>query len=115
MIKTAAEMIQEIKTQMRGGKGEVEMLHIFKDEELLGKARLCAKLTLHPGASIGVHDHTGEEEIFYITKGEATINDDGILKKVVAGDAILTGNGASHGVENTGEEILEMIAVILVY
>ena len=115
MVKKAVEMIREIKEQMRGGNGVVEMLHIFQDEELQGKARLCAKLTLKPGASIGIHEHKGEEEIFYIIKGVARVNDNGVFREVFAGDAILTGNGASHGVENIGDESLEIIAVILVY
>lgn len=115
MIKRANEMVKEIIEQMRGGKGSVEILHIFKQEELKGKARLCAKITIAPGSSIGLHQHDNEEEIFYVVKGKGMVNDNGTLTEVKAGDAIITGNGASHAVENTGEEPLEMIAVILLY
>ncbi|AEV68877.1 cupin domain-containing protein [Acetivibrio clariflavus] len=115
MIKRADEMVKEIKEQMRGGKGSVEILHIFKQEELKGKARLCAKITINPGCSIGLHQHDNEEEIFYVVKGKGTVDDNGTLSEVKAGDAILTGNGASHAVENTGDEPLEMIAIILLY
>jgi len=115
MIKRANEMVKEIKEQMRGGKGSVEILHIFKKEELKGKARLCAKITIDPGSSIGLHQHENEEEIFYVIQGKATINDNGDLSEVKAGDSIITGNGASHAVENTGDTPLEMIAVILLY
>jgi mannose-6-phosphate isomerase-like protein (cupin superfamily) len=34
---------------------------------------------------------------------------------VSAGDAILTGKGGSHGVENTGTEPLVIAAIILLY
>ncbi len=115
MIKRANEMVKEIKEQMRGGKGSVEILHIFQQEELKGKARLCAKITIGPGSSIGLHQHDNEEEIFYVVQGNGTINDNGTLSEVKAGDAIITGNGGSHAVENTGESPLEMIAVILLY
>jgi mannose-6-phosphate isomerase-like protein (cupin superfamily) len=54
-------------------------------------------------------------EIFFVVHGKGTVNDNGTLSEVKAGDAILTGNGASHSVENTGESPLEMIAVILLY
>ncbi len=115
MIKRANEMVKEIKEQMRGGKGSVEILHIFKQEELRGKARLCAKITIAPGSSIGLHQHDNEEEIFYIISGNGMVNDNGNVSEVKAGDSIITGNGASHSVENTGDEPLEMMAVILLY
>lgn len=115
MIKKSNEMIKEVKEQMRGGKGTVELLHIFKQDELTGKARLCAKITINPGCSIGLHEHVNEEEIFYILKGNGIVEDNGVKKEISAGDAILTGGGATHSAENTGNEPLEMMAVILLY
>lgn len=115
MIKREKDMIKEIKEHMRGGKGSVELLHIFKQDELKGKARLCARITLTPGSSIGLHEHVDEEEIFYIISGNGSLNDNGTTIKVGAGDAVITGNGASHSVEAVGEEPLVMMAVILLY
>lgn len=34
MVKRAKDMVKEIKEQMRGGKGSVEILHIFKRRSL---------------------------------------------------------------------------------
>jgi len=115
MIKKAEEMVTELKNQMRGGNGTVVLTHIFKQDELTGKARLCAKITLDPGCSIGLHEHNAEEEIFYMLQGKAVVNDNGNICEVTAGDAILTGNGASHSIENRGREPVEMLAVILLY
>ncbi|TYQ12923.1 UNVERIFIED_CONTAM: mannose-6-phosphate isomerase-like protein (cupin superfamily) [Acetivibrio alkalicellulosi] len=115
MIKKAEEMVKEIKEKMRGGKGSVELVHIFSQNEFKGKIRLCAKITIEPGSSIGFHQHADEEEMFYIIKGKGTFNDNGNIKELECGDSVLTGNGASHSVENTGEEDLEMLAVILLY
>jgi len=114
MIKRANEMVKEIKEEMRGGKGSVELTHIFMQDELTGKARLCARIKLNPGCSIGLHVHENEEEIYYIIKGNGLVNDNGVESKVFEGDSILTG-GASHSIENTGDEILEMIAIVLLY
>ncbi len=115
MIRRADEMFKEIKEQMRGGSGAVEITHLFKEDELTGKARLVAKITINPGCSIGLHEHTNEEEIFYIIKGKGKINDNGTIKEVSVGDSILTGGGAAHSVENNGDEPLEMLAVILLF
>lgn len=115
MIKRAEEMVKEIKEQMRGGKGSVEITHIFKQGEFKGKARLCAKITLNPGCSIGSHPHENEEEIFYFIKGKGMVDDNGTKIQVTAGDASITGGGEIHSVENTGNEPLEMMAVIMLY
>jgi len=115
MLKKAQDMLVEIKEQMRGGKGTVELKHIFNKDEIKGKARLIAKITINPGCSIGLHEHVNEEEIFYIIKGKALFNDNGVMKEAEEGDSLLTGGGAVHSVENTGDVPLEMLAVILVY
>ncbi len=115
MIKMAKDMVKEIKEQMRGGKGSVEILHVFQKDELRGKARLCAKITIEPGSSIGLHPHVDEEEIFYIISGKGIVNDNGTAAEVGSGDGILTGDGASHSIEAVGDEPLVMMAVILLY
>ncbi|NMB46590.1 MAG: cupin domain-containing protein [Firmicutes bacterium] len=115
MIRRADEMLQEIRERMRDGNGKVEILHIFQRHELGGKARLCAKIILQPGCSIGYHTHHDEEEIFYIIRGTGTVNDNGKEDIVRVGDAILTGGGAGHGIANTGNEPLEIMATILLY
>jgi len=115
MFKKAGDMITEIREQMRGGKGKVEITHIFKKDEIRGKSRLCARITLQPGCSIGMHEHVDEEEIFYILEGTGVVNDNGTEYTVCPGDAILTGGGDSHSIENTGNEPLVLLAVILLY
>ncbi len=113
MIKKGYEMAKEIREQMRGGKGSVELTHILGKDELPGKIRLLAKITLNPGCSIGLHRHEGEKEIFYIIRGQGVIDDNGIRSLVSAGDSVSTGDGESHSVENIGHEPLEMLAVIV--
>ncbi|NLK09109.1 MAG: cupin domain-containing protein [Firmicutes bacterium] len=115
MIKRAEEMVREIRENMRDGSGSVEILHIFQGHELKGRARLCAKITLEPGCSIGFHHHDDEEEIFYIIRGKGIVDDDGNKVEVAAGDAVLTGGGRGHAIANNGSESLEIMAVILTY
>jgi len=115
MIRRANDMVKEFKEKMRDGKGTIEITHIFKQDELKGKARLCAKILINPGCSIGLHEHVNEEEIFYIISGTGIVNDNGEIKEVQAGDAIITGGGATHSIENTGTQPLELMAVILLY
>jgi len=108
-------MFQEIRTQMRGGEGEVEILELLAPTELTGKARLIARLTLKQGCSIGYHDHLQEEEIFYILSGEGVFTENGRESIVRTGDATLTGNGSGHSIRNDRPEPLVIMAVILLF
>jgi mannose-6-phosphate isomerase-like protein (cupin superfamily) len=109
--------LQEIETRekMRDGTGEVTVRHYLKPEEIKARTRLCAELILPPGASIGPHDHVDEDEIYLIQKGQGLMTDGGKEFPVAAGDAILTGQGASHSIKNTGAEDLIVTAVIIKY
>ena len=49
---------------MRGGTGTVQIMHVFEQEELQGKCRLLARVTLEPNTSIGPHPHDSEEEVY---------------------------------------------------
>lgn len=104
---------QEIKQNMRGGKGNVEITHIT-DNEILGKnCRLFAQITVKPGDSIGDHQHLGEREIFYFIQGKGIVIDNGKQSEIGPGDVMVTPDQSSHSVVNTGDQDLVFMALIL--
>ena len=115
MIKKKNQQETEIREQMRGGTGKVLVRHYLKPEEIKAKTRLCAELVIPPGASIGVHDHVDEDEIYMVQKGKGLMTDGGKEYEVSEGDVILTGQGSSHSVRNTGNEDLIITAIIIKY
>ena len=103
----------DLRESMRGGNGTVKIEHLWAPgSELRSATRLCARLTLAPGDSIGFHEHGQEEEVFYIVSGTAKIDDNGSEIILHAGDSLLTGGGAGHAVANCGSDDLVMIAFI---
>lgn len=115
MIRHESEMKVEVRENMRGGTGPVRFMHYFSKEEFGANTRLCTKLTLPPGVSIGPHAHEKEDEIFIITKGQGMLDDGTAESRVSIGDAILTGKGESHSIRNDGNDDLEIIAMIMCY
>lgn len=115
MIRTPNDMKTEVRPNMRGGTGSVTVRHMFTPDEFGAKVRLAARLLIPPGASIGTHQHTGEDEIYIVLKGTGSLDDGKTVTPVAQGDAILTGRGESHAIANTGATDLEMIAVIACY
>jgi mannose-6-phosphate isomerase-like protein (cupin superfamily) len=114
MIVWKNEFTGEIKKNMRGGDGEIELKHILSADKMK-HARLFANITIPVGASIGEHDHVNETEYYVINKGNGIVVDDGIEKQVAAGDVVVTGDGAKHSIRNSGKTPLEMLAIIITY
>ena len=112
MIKHKNEMTVTHKEQMRGGNGITELMEIVPPVEL-DHSRLFSKITLPAGAGIGEHVHEQETEYYYILSGTGMVKEIDGEKLVVPGDAVITGNGASHSITNTGSEPLEFIAIII--
>jgi mannose-6-phosphate isomerase-like protein (cupin superfamily) len=115
MITRSSEMVAEDRPKMRGGKGTVKIEHWFKPENFEAKVRLCSRMTIPPGASIGNHTHATEDEIYLVLLGSGRILENGEWTAIRTGDAILTGKGDSHGVENDGTEPLIIAAIIMLY
>lgn len=114
MIYHRNEMRIEQKEKMRGGEGIATLTH-FVDGSALQHARLMAELTLPPGASIGYHQHEGETEYFIFLSGSGLANDNGVEVPVKSGDVMVTGNGASHSIANTGQVPLVFHAIIITH
>lgn len=115
MIRRSNEMETEVRHKMRGGKGDVGFFHAFKSSEITAPCRVCSTLVLEPGCSIGEHAHVGEDEVYLILSGTGRLFDGKEYTTVTAGDAVLTGNGESHSIENIGEDTLKIFAVVVTY
>lgn len=114
MIIHRHEMKVELKERMRDGEGTTTLVHLV-DGSTMKNARLLSEVTLPPGASIGEHRHDSETEYYIILEGNGLVKDNGVDKPVKAGDVVVTGDGASHSIKNTGAEPLKLIAVIITY
>lgn len=114
MVIHRREMKTEVKEKMRDGEGSTAFVHLV-DCEQEKNVRMLAELTLRPGSSIGRHSHETETEYYIILSGSGLVNDNGAEIPVTAGDAIITGNGASHSIANTGSVPLVFHAIIVTH
>jgi len=114
MVINRNEMKVEDKECMRNGEGNTHFTYLL-DGSTQKNARLFAEITLKPGCSIGYHRHDSETEYYFILSGTGTVNDDGKEVQVKQGDSVITGNGASHSIKNTGSVPLVFHAIIVTY
>jgi len=111
MVVKHNDMKTEARPNMRGGEGTVYLTDLGRDGSM-PHCRLASVITLPKGASIGYHQHVGETEMFAVIQGCGTVNDDGREFAVEAGDSVFTADGHWHGIKNTGDIELKMVAVI---
>ena len=114
MLYHRNELRNEQREKPRGGSGTVSYLHMTEEKGKTHKnIELMAEITLPPGASIGYHAHTENMEIYTLLSGNGTVNDNGTEKPVSKGDVVITGNGESHSISNTGNVPLVLNAVVV--
>ena len=97
----------------RGGEGTVFMTDFLSKEDACQKGRLFTRLTLPQGASMGMHRHEGEFEVYYFLTGEALVGDGEREIPMHPGDMYLCRDGEQHALKNAGNGDLELIAIIL--
>ena len=113
MIKRESEIGTKIMHELQKGNGDVEFHMFMTREEAYGAGRTFARVVFKPGTSIGVHEHHGEFEGYYILKGQALVTDNGREEILALGDYHMCKDGDSHGIACYGDEPLEIIALII--
>lgn len=111
MIYRKETHTSETREHMRGGNGNVQLTALAGG--IPKNLRLFSMIRLVPGASVGYHVHENETELYHFLSGSGMADDNGVKTPVSAGDTMSTPNGYGHAVENTGDEDLVFLAVIV--
>ena len=94
MIRRSIEKQVEKKPGPFNGKGQIQMAHILNgQEEMSGKGRTFAQVTVFPGSAIGYHVHQGDGETYYILSGRGKYSDNGTIcmaEKTLLSDGIFS-------------------------
>ncbi|MCC8126924.1 MAG: cupin domain-containing protein [Clostridiales bacterium] len=113
MIKRKADIGETVVKNLQKGNGDTIFHHFMTKEESYQAGRVFAQVTLNPGCSIGVHEHHGEFEGYYILSGEALVTDNEETAILTPGDYHMCKDGDSHGIACYGDEALQFIALII--
>lgn len=97
---------------VQGGEGRMQRDPLLTEELLGGECTYVAQISLEPGCSIGVHQHVGDAELYFLTAGQALYTENDVEYQVKKGDALYCADGSTHGIMNNGEEMLTFVAVI---
>lgn len=113
MFRLKSDMNHEIKSNLRGGVGDLDFCHLFTGAELGGRADLFAIVTLEPGQSVGEHPHTANGEAYVVLSGAVTVTEDGESRVLNPGDAEFCADGHTHSIRNHTDEPATFLALIM--
>jgi mannose-6-phosphate isomerase-like protein (cupin superfamily) len=113
MVVESSQMREEIRNNMRGGNGDVTLIHMLEKDDMMGKARLAARIQVPVGASVGSHTHGPDAEILIVLSGTALVDDNGTSRALSAGDIVFIGGGQAHSFSNAGDTLLEIIGIAI--
>jgi len=94
-----------------GGKGTVEVHILMEKADLCENGLGVTRIIIPSGASIGVHQHEKSVEQYHVLKGSGIFHDNGTDKPIKTGETGVIRPNEWHGIENTGDENMEVIAV----
>lgn len=109
---TRSDACSRSEKNAQHGTGMIQVKVLAGLDQFYGHTRLFNHITVQPGCSIGYHMHEHETEFYYILRGEAVYNDNGVETVLRAGDVSATRHGESHGLENRSQSPVELIALI---
>ncbi len=95
-----------VKSQFKDGNKDY-LVQTFEDKD-----NRIMHGRLEPGASIGLHLHEENSEVYYILKGKAELIYDDTRETVLPGQAHYCPVGHSHSLMNNGDEDLEFLAIV---
>lgn len=113
MVKKESDLRVQRVDNLRNGKETAIIHHIIEGDKLKGKCKMFSKIVLPKGASIGLHEHKEDFEVYYILEGKGLVDEGDKTIIVNKGDSVYTADGKKHSIENIGQEDLEMIAVVV--
>ncbi|HLP30389.1 MAG TPA: cupin domain-containing protein [Geothrix sp.] len=111
MIRKDADLVGEVKANIRGGLGSALDTSLLKAGEMHGVLSL-GRVTLEPGATIGEHAHPNTEDLYLILEGHGIGILNGARFPVGPGDLFLVKAGGNHGLINDSDQPLTFLGLL---
>ena len=97
---------------VQNGEGHMYRDLLLTEDQIHGELTYVSSITLEPGCSIGVHTHSGDNEMYYIYEGTGTYTDGDETYPVQAGDVLFCNDGETHEIANEGNAPLRFVALM---
>ena len=98
------------RVRAHGGERDISFARVLARER--GIIRFIDLSVLEPGADIGTHTHSCDnEELYVVVAGKGWMKLDDAEFEVGPGDVVLNRPGGTHALRNTGSEELRIVVI----
>lgn len=107
MIKNVIDLKKNLVCA-HNGKGKIKFCRPFIKKDFKTKINFIDYAIIPPGKSIGNHQHTDNEEVYFIVKGMGTMFLGGRNISVKKGDIIVNKINGVHGLTNNSNKDIHL-------
>jgi mannose-6-phosphate isomerase-like protein (cupin superfamily) len=94
-----------------GGTGRIVFRRLLDEYDFTGAVDFVDFTIVPPGSSIGLHEHHGTEELYFVAAGEPLVEVDGCERRLSRGDVAIVHSGQAHRLINDRAEAVEILVI----
>lgn len=111
MLRAQSEMKSSVIENCHGGSGTLLARFVLGPDDSGVGVRYMHDDRLEPGAVIGEHPHTGDEEVYFVVEGHGVMTLDGAEHPIGPGDVSLVQSGHTHGIRNSTDGQMRLLVI----
>jgi uncharacterized cupin superfamily protein len=93
------------------GVGSIGFVRLSERFPLRGDWIFVDFARVPPGATVGLHQHAADEELYVVVRGSGIATTNGVEEPIAAGSVLVNPPHAVHGIRNDGTEPLEFVVL----
>ncbi|HEY7980437.1 MAG TPA: cupin domain-containing protein [Candidatus Eremiobacteraceae bacterium] len=94
-----------------GGSGPIAFRRLIDSGEFDTNVDFLDLTVIPPGSTIGLHEHHGNEELYFIVDGDPLVRVDGAERRLHRTDVAIVRSGGSHELINDSSRDVEIFVV----
>jgi mannose-6-phosphate isomerase-like protein (cupin superfamily) len=99
------------RTAEHGGSGPIVSRRFMASDEFETNIDFLDLTVIPPSSTIGRHDHSGNEELYFIVKGAPLMRVDGAERRLRQSDVTVVRSGGWHELINDTQDDVEIFVV----
>ena len=111
LFKSLAEIEPIARFAEHGGEGPIHFRRIFSRPEFATPIDFIDYTRIPPGSSIGRHEHSGNEEMYFIVEGQPLVRLNGEERRLQKGSFAIVRDGEWHELINDRDEVAEILVI----
>jgi len=109
MIVKNIYLMQKEWIQAHGGDGKINFCRPFETTDFESDLSFIDYVEVPPDSTIGYHQHSQNEEIYFIVDGKGEMRVNGETRTVTQGDLIVNKKTWKHAIKNTSNLSLKIL------